>query len=58
MISRLRDIFRAHPGRARVFLLVESGGEIRKVSTEYSVELSAEMVKTVGEVVGEENVKV
>ncbi len=58
MIARLREIFRAYPGRARVFLLVESGGEMRKVSTEYSVELSLEVVKKVKEVVGEENVKV
>lgn len=58
MIARLREIFRTHPGRARVFLLVESGGEMRKVSTEYSVDLSSDVVKKVGEVVGEENVKV
>ncbi len=57
MISRLRDIFRAHPGRAPVYLLVESGGQMRKVSTEYSVDLSKTVIDAVGEVVGAENVK-
>ena len=58
MIAKLRDIFRAHPGRAPVFLLVESGGAIRKVSTEYAVDLSREVIGSIGEVVGVENVKV
>ncbi len=58
MISQLRDIFKASPGRARVFLLVDSGGERRKMSTEYSVELSREVVERVGAVVGKENVMV
>lgn len=58
MISKLRDIFRAHPGRAPVFLLVDSGGQTRKVTTEYSVDLSKAVVDAVGGVVGTENVKV
>jgi DNA polymerase-3 subunit alpha len=57
MIRKLRDIFRAHPGRAPVFLLVESGGSIRKVTTEYSVDLSRVVIDAVGEVVGVEHVK-
>jgi len=58
MISKLRDIFRASPGRAPVFLLVESGGSMRKVTTEYSVDLSRSVIDAVGGVVGKENVKV
>lgn len=58
MITRLRDVFRANPGRARVFLLVPEGEGTRKVSTEYSVELSREVIAAVGEIVGVENVKV
>jgi DNA polymerase-3 subunit alpha len=58
MISKLRDIFRANPGRAPVYLLVESGGQTRKVTTEYSVDLSKAVVDAVGGVVGVENVKV
>ncbi|KKW30540.1 MAG: polymerase III, alpha subunit protein [Candidatus Uhrbacteria bacterium GW2011_GWD2_52_7] len=58
MITKLREIFRASPGRARVFLVVDSGGERRKMSTEYSVELSREVIEKVGEVVGKENVMV
>jgi DNA polymerase-3 subunit alpha len=58
MISKLRDIFRASPGRAPVFLLVESGGSMRKVTTEYSVDLSRAVIEAVGGVVGVENVKV
>ncbi len=57
MIAKLRDIFRAHPGRAKVFLSVETNGDVRKVATEYSVELSADVVRKVGGVVGEGNVK-
>jgi DNA polymerase III subunit alpha len=58
MISKLRDIFRANPGRAPVYLLVESGGQVRKVTTEYSVDLSKAVVDAVGGVVGTEHVKV
>ncbi|MFA6017943.1 MAG: DNA polymerase III subunit alpha [Patescibacteria group bacterium] len=58
MISKLRDIFRANPGRAPVFLLVESKEQTRKVTTEYSIDLSRAVVDAVGEVVGRENVKV
>lgn len=57
MITKLRDIFRAYPGRAPVFLLVGTEGAFRRVTTEYSVDLSRDVVRLVSAVVGEENIR-
>lgn len=58
MIAKLRDIFRAYPGRAPVFLLVQSGEGTRKVTTEYSIDLSREVIEAIGGVVGRDCVKI
>ena len=56
MISQLREIFLANPGHDQVYLVVNSGGEQRKVSTEYSVQKTSEVMGQVGAIVGEGNV--
>jgi len=57
MITKLRDIFRASPGAVRVHLEVMSGGEPKKIATEYCISATREVAHKVGEIVGDENVK-
>jgi len=56
MIQRLREIFKASPGRDPVFFLVESGGQMRKVVTDYTVDLNNQLLDKVAAVVGRQNV--
>ncbi len=58
MIFRLRDVLRAGPGTARVYLVVESGEAMKKIATEYSVAPSREMLKKITSVVGEGTVSI
>ncbi|PIX62028.1 DNA polymerase III subunit alpha [Candidatus Uhrbacteria bacterium CG_4_9_14_0_2_um_filter_41_50] len=50
-ISTLRDIFKANPGRERVYLLVESDGQMRKVATEYSIHKTHEVMSEIEAVI-------
>lgn len=58
MVSALRNIFRASPGSKSVCLIVESGGHMRKIETEYMVSVSDDMVDNVASIVGRQNVSV
>lgn len=58
MIFRLRDVLKAGPGKTRVYLMVESGGSMKKIATEYSVVPSRDMMKKITSVVGEGQVSV
>lgn len=57
MIMRLRDVLKATPGATRVYLLVQSGGEEKKIATEYSVTASRDALGRIAAVVGESNVR-
>jgi DNA polymerase III subunit alpha len=57
MITKLRDVFKEFPGHDRVFLVVESGGKQRKVSTEYCMMKTPNALGKVGLIVGEGNVR-
>ncbi len=57
MIMKLRDVLKAAPGATRVYLLVQSGGEEKKIATEYSVTASREALGKIAAVVGESNVR-
>lgn len=56
MISQLRDIFKAFPGRESVFLVVTSQDRDRRVATEYSINRTPEVMGKIGMIVGEGNV--
>lgn len=57
MIMRLREIFESAPGREQVYLLVESGGQMRKIATEYKIKRERGVLERLGAVVGEANVR-
>lgn len=57
MIRNLREIFKEHPGNEQVYLVVESGGKPRRVSTEYAINGSPEVLGRIGAIVGEGNVR-
>lgn len=57
-IVRLREIFKAAPGREPVYLLVSSDGKERKVATEYHIDRSHQVLEKIAAVVGAGNVRV
>ena len=58
MVDRLREVLKSNPGSRRVCLLVESGGQTRKIETEYSVHETPELINEIAAIVGRQNVTV
>ncbi len=58
MVERLREILQATPGSKPVCLMVESGGRMRRIETEYSVHIDDALVRDVAQLVGRQNVSV
>jgi DNA polymerase III alpha subunit len=56
MVERLRAILKANPGGRRVCLLVESGGQTRKIETEYAIHPDPAVVDEIAAIVGRQNV--
>ncbi len=56
MVDQLREIFKSNPGPRHVCLLVESGGQTRKIETEYSIHPSREIIDQIAAIVGRQNV--
>lgn len=56
MIEELRELFKSSPGSTVVSLLVESGGTMRHIETDYRVQTSDGLVKEIGFLVGTQNV--
>jgi DNA polymerase III alpha subunit len=57
LIMKLRDVLKATPGTTRVYLVVNSGGEDKKIATEYSVLATRDTIGKIAAVVGENNVR-
>lgn len=57
LIMQLREVFRAAPGRERVYLLVDSGGQMRKIATEYSITRNRDVMEKIAAIVGAGNVR-
>ena len=57
MIGQLRDIFRSAPGRERVYLLVNSGGTMQKIATEFTVVRNRDVMERIATIVGAGNVR-
>ncbi|MBT5808459.1 DNA polymerase III subunit alpha [Candidatus Uhrbacteria bacterium] len=58
MVEKLRAIFREAPGPKPVCLMVESGGKMRKIETDYTVGATDSVVDAIAQIVGRQNVKV
>ncbi len=56
MIAELRDLFQSCPGRERVYFLVESAGNFRRIETDYMVDQTPDLVEALNNIVGRENV--
>lgn len=56
MITKLREIFKDHPGHEKVYLVVQSGEKRRRVATEYSIERKPGVLKKISDIVGAGNV--
>lgn len=52
MIDRLRAIFKASPGFDPVYLVVESGGKKRRVSTEFAIQKTHSVIEAIEKIVG------
>jgi DNA polymerase-3 subunit alpha len=55
MVQSLRALFQAHPGRERVYFLVESAAGTRQVETDYTVGKTAVFLAELKEIVGEDS---
>jgi DNA polymerase-3 subunit alpha len=58
LVGQLREIFVAAPGPKPVCLLVESGGQMRKIQTDYAVAATDRLISAIVELVGRQNVSV
>jgi DNA polymerase III subunit alpha len=58
LVGQLREIFMAAPGPKPVCLLVESGGQMRKIQTDYAVAATDRLISSIVELVGRQNVSV
>ena len=58
MVARLREILTSTPGPKPVCLMVESGGQMRRIQTDYSVAATDHVVSAIAELVGRQNVSV
>lgn len=58
MVARLREILTSMPGPKPVCLMVESGGQMRCIQTDYSVAATDHVVSAIAELVGRQNVSV
>jgi len=58
LVSQLRGILQKSSGQTSVCLLVESGGRVRQIETDYFVLISDELVDEIALLVGRQNVKV
>lgn len=56
MVDQLRQILLSSPGVKPVYLLVESGGQLRQIVTDYSVRVTEQMVSDIAQLVGRQNV--
>ena len=55
-IEQLRELFQSHPGSERVCFLVESGGRLRRVETDYAVARTPQLLDELSAIVGRQNV--
>lgn len=58
MVQELREILKSSPGTKPVCLLVESGGRVRQINTDYAVTISDEIIASIVALVGRQNVTV
>ncbi|OGL66706.1 DNA polymerase III subunit alpha [Candidatus Uhrbacteria bacterium RIFCSPHIGHO2_01_FULL_63_20] len=56
MIAQLREIISSCPGTERVCFLVEAGGGVRRIETDYCVTISDGLVSELASLVGRQNI--
>lgn len=58
MVQQLRELLTSAPGNKPVCLLIESGGQMRRIQTDYSVAVTDRLLNAVAELVGRQNVRI
>jgi len=58
MVASLREILTSTPGPKPVCLMIESGGAMRRIQTDYSVAATESVVSAIAALVGRQNVSV
>ncbi len=58
MVGQIRELLTATPGPKPVCLMVESGGSMRRIKTEYSVAATRTLLEALAQIVGSQNVAV
>ncbi len=56
-VEKLRAIFQSNAGTERVCFLVEAGGRLRRIETDYRVSVSPDTLDQIASVVGRQNVE-
>jgi DNA polymerase-3 subunit alpha len=56
LIAKLRAVLQKYPGTEPVYLLVISGNEEKRISTEYNFEKSARSLKELADLIGQDNI--
>lgn len=56
MVQELRELLMSVPGNRPVCLLVESGGKMRRIQTEYSIRTSDSVMNALAQLVGRQNI--
>lgn len=56
LVDKLRNTLKKFPGTDPVYLVVKSGDEEKKISTEYSLEKNPRSLKAISELIGQENI--
>ncbi len=57
-VERLREIFQSNIGTERVCFLVEAGGRLRRVETDYRILTTPDIMDQIAAIVGRQNVEV
>ncbi len=58
LVEQLRHLLQSTPGSKPVCLLVDSGGRLRQIETDYSVTVSDHLIDEIASLVGRQNVEV
>ncbi|MFC1787699.1 DNA polymerase III subunit alpha [Patescibacteria group bacterium] len=58
LVDQMRGLFQAYPGQCRVYLMVESGGRMRQIETDYVIQINQQMLDQLSTLVGKNNITV
>lgn len=57
MVEQLREILKSAPGQERVCFMVQAGGQVRRIETDYCVTVTNDLLADLAQLVGRQNLK-